>query len=124
MLSVGIDIGTSTSQVIFCHLTIENTAGYFSVPSVEIVGKEIIYKSPVYRTPLLDRSLIDGAALKKILEKRVSERGRVPAQVETGAAIITGESARKKNAYHRSSMSSVCLPEISSYRRRVLIWNL
>ena len=44
MLSVGIDIGTSTSQVIFSHLTIENTAGYFSVPSVEIVGKEIIYK--------------------------------------------------------------------------------
>ncbi len=74
MLSVGIDIGTSTSQVIFSHLTIENTAGYFSVPSVEIVGKEIIYKSPVYRTPLLDRSLIDGVALKKILEKSIRAR--------------------------------------------------
>ena len=77
MLSVGIDIGTSTSQVIFSHLTIENTAGYFSVPSVEIVGKEIIYKSPVYRTPLLDRSLIDGVALKKILEKEY-QSGRCP----------------------------------------------
>ena len=75
MLSVGIDIGTSTSQVIFSNLTIENTAGYFSVPSVEIVGKEIIYKSPVYRTPLLDRSLIDGAALKKILEKEYEAAG-------------------------------------------------
>ena len=31
MLSVGIDIGTSTSQVIFSRLTVENTAGYFCV---------------------------------------------------------------------------------------------
>ena len=108
MLSVGIDIGTSTSQVIFSHLTIENTAGYFSVPSVEIVGKEIIYKSPVYRTPLLDRSLIDGAALKKILEKEYQSAGVVPAQVETGAAIITGESARKENA-------SMVLDELSVF---------
>ena len=108
MLSVGIDIGTSTSQVIFSHLTIENTAGYFSVPSVEIVGKEIIYKSPVSRTPLLDRSLIDGAALKKILEKEYQSAGVVPAQVETGAAIITGESARKENA-------SMVLDELSVF---------
>ena len=87
MLSVGIDIGTSTSQVIFSNLTIENTAGYFSVPSVEIVGKEIIYKSPVYRTPLLHRSLIDGAALKKIQEKEYEAAGVSKDQVETRAAI-------------------------------------
>ena len=108
MLSVGIDIGTSTSQVIFSNLTIENTAGYFSVPSVEIVGKEIIYKSPVYRTPLLDRSLIDGAALKKILEKEYEAAGVSQDQVETGAAIITGESARKENA-------SMVLDELSVF---------
>ena len=77
---------------------------------MEIVGKEIIYKSPVYRTPLLDRSLIDGVALKKILEKEYQRAGVVPAQVETGAAIITGESARKENA-------SMVLDELSVCRR-------
>lgn len=60
MLSVGIDIGTSTSQVIFSRLTVENTAGYFSVPAVSIIGKEVVYQSPVHRTPLIDESLIDG----------------------------------------------------------------
>ncbi len=30
LLSIGIDIGTSTTQVIFSRLSIENTSGYFS----------------------------------------------------------------------------------------------
>ena len=53
ILSVGIDIGTSTTQVIFSRLRMENTSGYFSVPKVSIVEKEVVYKSRVYTTPLL-----------------------------------------------------------------------
>lgn len=98
MLSAGIDIGTSTSQVIFSRLTVENTAGYFSVPSVSIIGKEVIYQSPVYRTPLLDGALIDGDGLAEIIAKEYQAAGVSPEQVETGAVIITGESARKENA--------------------------
>lgn len=98
MLSVGIDIGTSTTSVIFSHLTVANTAGYFSVPSVDIVDKQVVYRSSVYRTPLLDQSLIDGEKLQEILEKEYRTAGVEPAQVETGAVIITGESARKENA--------------------------
>lgn len=108
MLSVGIDIGTSTSQIIFSHLTVENTAGYFTVPAVEIVEKEIVYQSPIYRTPLLDESLIDGDALRMILEKEYQTAGISPSEVETGAAIITGESARKENA-------SMVLEQLSSF---------
>ena len=52
ILSVGIDIGTSTTQVIFSRLSMENTAGFFSVPHVDIVEKEILYKGRPYRTPL------------------------------------------------------------------------
>lgn len=98
MLSVGIDIGTSTSQVIFSRLTVENTAGYFSVPSISIIEKEVIYQSPIYRTPLLDSSLIDGDTLEQIIEKEYRIAGVDGSQVETGAVIITGESARKENA--------------------------
>ena len=98
MLSAGIDIGTSTSQVIFSRLTVENTAGYFSVPAVSIIDKEVVYQSPVYRTPLIDESLIDGDALRTIIEKEYAAAGVKPEQVETGAVIITGESARKENA--------------------------
>ena len=52
ILSVGIDIGTSTTQVVFSRLLLENTGGYFSVPRVSIVDKQILYKSRVHLTPL------------------------------------------------------------------------
>ncbi|MBE5846593.1 MAG: ethanolamine utilization protein EutA [Lachnospiraceae bacterium] len=98
MLSVGIDIGTSTTSVIFSHLFVENTAGYFSVPAVRIIDKKVFYRSPVYTTPLLDASLIDGKALAKIIESEYAGAGVAFSEVQTGAVIITGESARKENA--------------------------
>ena len=59
MLSVGIDIGTSTTQVIFSKLTMENTASYFSVPRVSIVDKELVYQSRTY-TPSTVNGIING----------------------------------------------------------------
>ena len=55
ILSVGIDIGTSTTQLVFSRITMENTSDYFSVPHVAITRKEVIYKSRVHLTPLLSR---------------------------------------------------------------------
>lgn len=66
ILSVGIDIGTSTTQVIFSLLVLDNTAGYFSVPHVSIVDKEVLYKGKIYITPLKSCALIDGDAVKEI----------------------------------------------------------
>ncbi|MDY4180837.1 MAG: ethanolamine ammonia-lyase reactivating factor EutA, partial [Pseudoflavonifractor sp.] len=98
ILSVGIDIGTSTTQVIFSRIRMENTAGYFSVPRISIVGKELIYKSPAHTTPLKTASLLDGEGVRKIVEREYRAAGLTPAQLDTGAVIITGESARKENA--------------------------
>ena len=52
MLSVGIDIGTSTTQLIFSRLTVENRANAFSVPDLAISRREILYQSPIRFTPL------------------------------------------------------------------------
>ena len=52
LLSVGIDIGTSTTQLVFSKLYIENMASSYSVPRIVIVDKEIIYRSEIYFTPL------------------------------------------------------------------------
>lgn len=98
ILSVGIDIGTSTTQVIFSLLVLDNTAGYFSVPHVSIVDKEVLYKGKIYTTPLKSCALIDGDAVKEIVEKEFKAAGYAPEDTQTGAAIITGESARKENA--------------------------
>ena len=43
ILSVGIDIGTSTTQLVFSRITMENLMGYFSVPRISIVKKEVVY---------------------------------------------------------------------------------
>ena len=98
ILSVGIDIGTSTTQVIFSRIAMENTGGYFSVPRVAIVEKQGVYKSKIYITPLKTPVLIDGAAVRDIVAREYKAAGYTPANVDTGAVIITGESARKENA--------------------------
>ena len=98
ILSVGIDIGTSTTQLIFSEITMENTASYFSAPRISIVDKQIIYKSEVYNTPLIDLTTLDGDKIKDLVASEFDKAGYVPADVDTGAVIITGESARKENA--------------------------
>lgn len=98
ILSVGIDIGTSTTQVIFSRIDVENTGGYFSVPRVSIVDKQVIFKSPVYLTPLKTPILIDGEKVRQLVAEAYRVAGYTPADMDTGAVIITGESARKENA--------------------------
>jgi len=98
ILSVGIDIGTTTTQLVFSRLTIENLASSYTVPRISIVNKEIIYKSPIYFTPLTSPVEIDANAVKKIVEIEYAAAGIKPDQVQTGAVIITGETARKQNA--------------------------
>lgn len=96
--SVGIDIGTSTTQVIFSKITIKNTVGSFLVPKVSITNKEIIYKSDIYTTPLLDETTIDQQKVKEIVLNEYEKAGFSPSDITSGATIITGETARKQNA--------------------------
>lgn len=98
ILSVGIDVGTSTTQVIFSKLLMENMADYFSAPRISIVGKELIYKSKIHVTPLKTPVLLDGEAIRRIVEAEYQNAGFTPDDLDTGAVIITGESARKENA--------------------------
>ncbi len=98
ILSVGIDIGTSTTQLVFSNITIENTASNFSVPRIKIVDKNIIYRSEIYFTPLITQTKIDKDKVREIIEDEYKNAGVKPSDVETGAVIITGETARKENA--------------------------
>ena len=98
IISVGIDIGTSTTQVIFSKLTMANSTGYFAIPRIAISKKEVIYKSDIYTTPLVDSTMIDGDAIKKIVSDEFAKAGMAVGSTDTGAVIITGESARKENA--------------------------
>lgn len=98
ILSVGIDIGTSTTQLIFCRLVIENLASSYTVPRISIVKKEVIYRSKIYFTPLISQTEIDVNEVKRTIENEYHAANMTPDMLKTGAVIITGDTARKKNA--------------------------
>ena len=98
LTSVGIDLGTTTTQLIFSRLEIENTASASSIPRIQIVDKEIIYRSDIHFTPLLDRRIIDVNKVRDIVEAEYKNAGFTPGDLSAGAVIITGETARKENS--------------------------
>lgn len=98
LLSVGIDLGTSTTQLIFSRLVIENMASSYTVPRMVITKKEIEYKSEIYFTPLVDQTTIDFPKVREIVNQEYEKAGIHKENIDTGAVIITGETARKENA--------------------------
>jgi ethanolamine utilization protein EutA len=94
--------------MIFSELVVENRAGAFSVPELEIGERRILYRSPVYMTPLLRGELVDTAALRRIVDEAYTRAGVEKGSVDTGAIIITGETSRKENA-------RAVLAELSGY---------
>ena len=98
LLSVGLDVGTTSTQMILSKLAVENRASSFAVPKLEITGREILYKGPVHFTPLAGLNLVDGKALRTLIEKEYTAAGITRDSVDTGAVIITGETSRKENA--------------------------
>ena len=97
-MSVGIDIGTSTTQVIFSHITVEDMSSGFSVPRIEIVAKDIIYRGDIHFTPLLSQTEIDMARVRGMVAEEYRKAGVDKRGIKTGAVVITGETARKQNA--------------------------
>ena len=98
LLSVGLDVGTTTTQLIVSRLTVENRASAFAVPEMEITRRQVVYTSPVHFTPLKGQNLVDGQAIRSLVEAEYAKAGITPQQVDTGAVIITGETSRRENA--------------------------
>ena len=98
LLSVGLDVGTTSTQLVVSELAVENRAGSFAVPEMVITGRHIRYKSPVHFTPLVGQELVDGEKIRQIVDGEYELAGITKADVDTGAIIITGETGRKENA--------------------------
>lgn len=98
ILSVGIDLGTSTTQMIVSRLQVENTASAFAVPHIEIRDREVLYRSQIHFTPLLSSDTIDAVSVRNLIAEEYKKANISPREVQTGAVIITGETARKENA--------------------------
>ena len=98
LLSVGVDVGTTTTQIVFSRLNLQDVSRPGQSPRINITDRQVIYQSPIVFTPLKDFETIDADRLNEIVRREYGAAGVDPSQVETGAVIITGETAKKKNA--------------------------
>lgn len=95
---MGLDVGTTSTQMIVSRLRVENRASEFAVPEMVIAGREIVYESPVHFTPLRGEALVDGEALRALVLEEYRRAGLTREAVDTGAIIVTGETSRRENA--------------------------
>ncbi len=105
LTSVGIDIGSSGTQVIFSRIHLRRlaedlTSRYF------VVKRETLFLSPVALTPYQSETRIDEAALRAIIHGAYRAAGIEPKDIDTGAVILTGEALRRENAQGISAMLS------------------
>ena len=98
LYTLGMDIGTTTTQLIICQVEVENlTSNYLSVEP-KILSRKLIYESPIIITPMYDSYHLNEEELIKAFFRFIQESKVDMKQIKTGAVIITGESSLKENA--------------------------
>ena len=94
--SVGIDIGSAGTQVVFSNLHLQRVSDQLSTRYV-VVAREPVYQSPSTLTPYQSETLIDAKAIGDIIERAYAASGLHPDQIDAGAVILTGEALRREN---------------------------
>ena len=97
ILSVGVDVGSATSHLVFSNLILKRDQ-HSVTRRFNIQERNIIYEGRIVDTPLLDDKTIDIVRLTDFLKEEYKRANIDPADIQTGAVIVTGESARKQNA--------------------------
>jgi ethanolamine utilization protein EutA len=97
LTSVGIDIGSSGTQVIFSTIHLQRKADSHASRYV-IVDRQTAYASPVQFTPFLSENEIDAGALGQIIDDAYAAAAILPRDIDTGVVILTGEALRRDNA--------------------------
>ena len=91
--SVGVDIGSSTSHLVFSHLTLERLDNRYVVAE-----RRVVHQSEIFLTPYSDDSTIDATALGRFVDEQYRVAAIDPATIDTGALILTGVAMRRSNA--------------------------
>ena len=97
LTTVGIDIGSSTSHLMFSGVRLQRKTQALSSQFV-VIERKVLWKSPILLTPFLGDGTIDAAALGRFVQSCHREAGLAPEAIDTGAVILTGEAIRRTNA--------------------------
>lgn len=93
LTSVGVDIGSSTSHIVFSRITLERLDSRYLVAE-----RETLYRSDILLTPYLEDGTIDSEALGRFFDTQYERAGLRPEEIETGALVLTGVAVRRRNA--------------------------
>jgi ethanolamine utilization protein EutA len=97
LTTVGIDIGSSTSHLMFARVHLQRKTQLLS-SEFAVVRREILWRSPILFTPFLPDFTIDAARLRAFVDSAHATAGIAPAEVDSGAVILTGEAIKRRNA--------------------------
>jgi len=93
LTSVGVDIGSSTSHLLFSRLELERQDNRYVT-----VSRTVLHESDILFTPYVDGTTIDGAALGRFIHEQYAAAGLRREDVDTGALILTGVALLRENA--------------------------
>jgi ethanolamine utilization protein EutA len=93
ILSVGVDIGSSTSHLVFSRIVLERLDSRYVVTT-----RETFYESDILLTPYTEEETIDADRLGAFIAKQYDFAKVQPDEIDTGALILTGVAVRRKNA--------------------------
>lgn len=96
LCSVGIDIGSSTSHLMFSQLQVGYPA--FQRRRPEVLERKVIGRSPILLTPFSGDWNLEAGPLQELIDSAFRTVGLGPEEIDTGAVIVTGEAARRDNA--------------------------
>ncbi len=97
LTTVGVDVGSSTSHLLFAHLHLQRLQQSLSSRFV-VVEREVLHRSPILLTPYREDGLIDVEALQRFVEQAYRDAGLSADDVDTGAVILTGAALERANA--------------------------
>ncbi len=95
--TVGIDIGSSTSHLLFAKVALQRQSQGLSSRFV-VIGRDIVWRSPILLTPFLPDGTIDAAELGEFIGCCYRDAGVKQSEIDSGAVILTGEAIKRKNA--------------------------
>src|SRR5258705_12029615 len=93
LTSVGVDIGSSTSHLVFSRLELTLEGSRYRVTK-----RDILNESQILLTPYVDDTRIDVEALGAFINQQYKDAKIRREEVDTGALILTGVAVRRRNA--------------------------
>lgn len=97
LLTVGIDIGSSTSHLLFARVVLRREKEDLSSRFV-VIDRQVLWRSPILLTPFLPDGTIDAHELRHFFQHCYHDAGYKRSHIDTGAVILTGEAIKRKNA--------------------------